>query len=625
MPEQAEDHRKQQAASGGGTPEAGQQPAQADIRPRRRWPSAIWLLPIVAVLVGLSLVVHHWLNTGPLITIRFSSAEGLAVGKTQVQYKEVVIGLVEDIELGPRGEYVLVKARINKNAAYLANEESRFWVVRPRFGLGGVSGLGTLLSGAYIGVDAGRTQDRPQTEFVGLEVPPAVTNDRQGKRFVIYAATLGSLDIGSPVYYRKVQVGRLASYQLEQDGQRVALEVFVDAPHDRLVTQDTRFWNASGVDLSLNAEGLKLNTQSLATLIAGGIGFDRVPGVGSNDAAQADSTFQLYSDQGAAFDEVGGPAFPVRMEFEQSVRGLSSGAPIEFQGIQLGNITHVGLRYDARRRRFISVVDGQIQPNRLDLDRYRARAAALGASAGGGTGGGAGTGTVAGRPAAAAQPDAARQGAASADNGLPADLQRPSFLRRLVEDGLRAQLKTANLLTGQMYVSLAFVPKAPRATMDVAILPLMLPTAQGDFDQLQGRLSNIINSLEQVPFGDIGREVRSTLRGLGELTADINSQLTPEARRTLQEVQRTLQSADATLQGLGNAAGDQAPLVQNANQTLQEINRAARSLRVLSDYLQTHPESLLRGRGDGGLEDPGGASLPMPQTTPASPAAGRRP
>ena len=235
------------------------------MRPRRRRVSVIWLLPIVAVLVGLSLVVHHWMNTGPLITIRFNSAEGLAVGKTQVQYKEVVIGTVENIDLGPRGEYVLVKARINKSAAYLANEESRFWVVRPRLGLGGVSGLGTLLSGAYIGVDAGRTQEQLRTEFVGLEVPPAVTNDRQGKRFVIYANTLGSLDIGSPVYFRKVQVGRLASYRLEEQGQRVALEVFVDAPNDTLVTQSTRFWNASGIDLSVNAEGLQLNTCLLYT------------------------------------------------------------------------------------------------------------------------------------------------------------------------------------------------------------------------------------------------------------------------------------------------------------------------------------------------------------------------
>ncbi|MFT4191734.1 MAG: MlaD family protein [Comamonas sp.] len=581
---------------------------RAEVRQRRRWPSAIWLLPVVAVLVGLSLVLHDWLNTGPLVTIRFNSAEGLAVGKTQVRYKDVVIGQVENIALGPQGEFVLVKARIRKDAAYLANQESRFWVVRPRLGLGGVSGLGTLLSGAYIGVDAGRTQDQPRTEFVGLELPPAVTNDRRGKRFVIHANTLGSLDIGSPVYFRKVQVGRLASYQLEQGGERVALEVFIDAPNDRLVTQDTRFWNASGVDLTLNSEGLKLNTQSLATLIAGGIGFDRVAGVGSSEAAQADSVFELYPDQTTAFDEIGGPSYAVRMEFEQSLRGLSPDAPIEFQGIGLGKVTQIGLRYDSQRRRFISVVDGQIQPQRLDLERYRERLARAAASSD--------EGQPEGTPASAQATPPASPAQASPDQ------LRPAFLRRLVEDGLRAQLKTANLLTGQMYVSLTFVPRAPKATLDVSRRPLLLPTAQGDFDQLQGRLSNIINSLEQVPFGDIGKELKATLASVNQFAADAGAQLTPEARKTLQQAQRTLQSADHTLQGLGNTAGDQAPLVQNANQTLQEINRAARSLRVLSDYLQTHPESLLRGRGEDGATSTPDARLPMPQqpaTTPTSP------
>ncbi|KAF1019461.1 MAG: Paraquat-inducible protein B [Paracidovorax wautersii] len=576
MPDKADqDTHREPGQAPAPAPGDGTLPRAQVVRKRRSWPSAIWLLPVVAVLVGLSLVVHNWINTGPLITIRFNSAEGLAVGKTQVQYKEVVIGMVEDIELGPRGEYVLVKARINKNAAYLANEESRFWVVRPRFGLGGVSGLGTLLSGAYIGVDAGKTQDQLRTDFVGLEVPPAVTNDRQGKRFVIHAESLGSLDIGSPVYYRNVQVGRLASYRLEQSGQRVALEVFIDAPNDQLVTQDTRFWNASGVDLSLSSEGFRLNTQSLATLVAGGLAFDRVPGTASADVAQVDSVFTLYASQDVATDDVGGPSAPMRMEFEQSVRGLAIGAPIEFQGIHLGKVTHIGLRYDSQKRRFISVVDGLVQPYRLDLDRYRAQSTA-------------------------------------SDRAELEEIHRPAFLRRMVEYGLRAQLKTGNLLTGQMYVSLGFVPKAPKATIDVAAVPLLMPTAPGDFDQLQGKLSNIISSLEQVPFGDIGRELSATLRSVNQLSNDFNAQLTPEARKTLEQAQRTLQSADATMQGLGNAAGDQAPLMQNANQTLQEINRAARSLRVLSDYLQTHPEALIRGRSETG-GDGRSANLPMPQ------------
>jgi paraquat-inducible protein B len=598
MPEQADPNKTSpQAETAASSPQLPQAEVQAA---RQRRPSAIWLLPIVAVLVGLSLVLHNWFNTGPLISIRFKSAEGLAVGKTQLKYKEVVIGMVENIELGPQGEYVLVKARLNKSASYLANQESRFWVVRPRFGLGGVTGLGTLLSGAYIDVDAGRSPNPARSEFVGLELPPAVTNDRQGKRFVIYAATLGSLDIGSPVYYRKVQVGRLASYQLQKDGQRVALEVFVDAPHDRLVTQNTRFWNASGVDLSLNAEGLKLNTESLTTLLAGGLAFDRIEGAGSSEVAQADSVFQLYATQGAANDVVAGPTYPIRMEFEQSVRGLTVGAPIEFQGIQLGNVTHVGLRYEPRQHRFISVVDGEVQPQRLDLERYNSHVAEL--------------------QALVASPG--QDGRAQRELALPPvpSGPAPAFLSRMVEFGLRAQLKTANVLTGQMYVSLVFLPKATKAKLDLSSTPLLLPTAPGDFDQLQGRISSIISSLEQVPFADIGRELHAALAHVNALAADISTQLTPQARKTLEEAQRTLQTAESAMQGLSSAASEQAPLLQNTNQTLQEISRAARSLRVLSDYLQSNPEALLRGRQETAREPQAGPALPLPQDDTAPPA-----
>ncbi|HDX8863262.1 TPA: MCE family protein [Klebsiella michiganensis] len=559
-------------------------------RMNRHLPSAIWLLPVVVVLVALSLALHSWLNTGPLITIRFNSAEGLEVGKTQVQYKEVVVGIVEDIELGEKGKYVLVKARINKNTAYLANEESRFWVVRPRFGIAGPSGLSTLLSGAYIGVDAGRTQDSPRTDFIGLEVPPAVTNDRTGKRFVIYADTLGSLDIGSPVYYRKVQVGRVASYQLEPGGQRVALEVFIDAPNDNLVTAKTRFWNASGIDLSLNAEGLKLNTQSLATLVAGGIAFGQVVRDGNTETAKADSEFRLFSDQSAAYDEIAGPSFPVRMEFEESVRGLSVNAPIEFQGLQLGKIEHIRLRYDVIRHRFISVVEGSIQPSRLLTDRPNNDL----------------TGTEA---ALTSAPGTAETGETYSYDGLPSDFRQPSFLRQLVHDGLRAQLKSGNLLTGQIYVSLAFRPETSADLLDITNTPFMLPTVQGDMEQLQTRLFNIVGSLEKVPFGEIGVSLRNTLQGTDALMKGVNTQLTPEMRKTLQDARRTLEHVSNAMEGLDG----EAPLMQNASQTLQEVNRAARSLRILSDDLQAHPESLIQGRKSG-IQPTKKSELPVPDS-----------
>src|SRR5690606_33014867 len=224
-------------------------------RKKQRRISWIWLVPIVALLAGLSLVVRTWMQTGPEISIQFNTAEGIEVGKTQVRYKDVVVGTVHSIRFNDDRSKVIVQAELVKDAAGLATEGTNFWVVRPRLGISGVSGLGTLLSGAYIGVDAvdgaGAATSATKFEFVGLETPPPVTHDRDGKRFVLKAHDLGSLDIGSPVYFRRINVGRVIGYELDESGNAVNVEVFIDSPNDKFVTRGARFWNASGVDLSV--------------------------------------------------------------------------------------------------------------------------------------------------------------------------------------------------------------------------------------------------------------------------------------------------------------------------------------------------------------------------------------
>ena len=242
------------------------------LRKRRTNASLIWLVPVLAAIVGASLVVSSWLQAGPDITISFESAQGLAAGKTPVKYKDVVIGKVDKIRLSGDRSHVLVKVALEKSAKAFATTGTRYWVVRPRIGLGGVSGVDTLFSGAYIGADTGDSSAE-EDEFKGLETPPAVTHGEPGKSYTLHADDLGSLDIGSPVYFRRIQVGRVVSYQLDKDGKGVSLAVFIDSPNDRFVDTDTRFWNASGVDVSLGANGLKLNAQSLATVLAGGVAF----------------------------------------------------------------------------------------------------------------------------------------------------------------------------------------------------------------------------------------------------------------------------------------------------------------------------------------------------------------
>lgn len=536
-------------------PDGEQAVSRPAITRRKHRLSWIWLVPIVAALAASSLILRTWFEAGPKITITFESAEGLAVGQTQVRYKEVNIGTVSSIRLSDDRHKVIVGADINKNAASLASEGSSFWVVRPRLGFSGVSGLGTLLSGAYIGVDA--PEGKPQsmgaskTEFEGLETPPAVTYDRPGKRFTLQADSLGSLDVGSPVHYRQIQVGRVIGYQLDEQGQKVSVQIFLDAPHDRFVKEDTRFWNASGVDISVNAEGLQVRTQSLISVAVGGIAFDTIDQ--SSPQAQPDRSYNLFESETQAKAPPDGEMFPIRMRFDQSVRGLTVGAPIDFNGITLGSVTSVALEFDRETKRFYANVNANTYPTRL--------------------------GSVYTRIAGVAPKQ---------DDGLDSG-QR--LLKAMVDNGLRAQLRTANLLTGQMYIVLAVFPNVKPVVFNPTREPAVIPTIPGSLDQLQQQITNIVDKIEKIPFDKIGSDLSATLASTTRLMNRLDKQVAPEAQAVLREARKSLTE-------LGNLVAADGSLPMNAERSMQELGRAARSLRNLADFLQTNPEALLRGRGD---------------------------
>jgi paraquat-inducible protein B len=517
---------------------------------RRRFnASLIWLVPALAALVGLSLVINAWVQAGPKITISMQSAEGLDPGKTPVKYKSVVIGRVHKIRLSSDRSHVLVMVTLDKSASAFATKGTRYWVVRPRIGLGGVSGIDTLLSGAFIGADVGDSNE-PQEDFKGLETPPAVNHGAPGRSFTLHSDDLGSLDIGSPVYFRHIQVGQVVSYKLDSNGKGVSLGIFVDGPNDRFVTTSSRFWNASGVDLTLGANGLKLNTESLATVLAGGVAFQDPPGPHDSSPAAEHATYQLYGDQATAMAPPDGEPHYIRMRFDQSVRGLVVDSPVEFLGINIGRVVSVKLDYDPRTERFPVVVGALVYPQRLGgaYQKLEALARARGEN-----------------------PDLAQ------------------LMGRLVGQGLRAQARTGNLLTGQLYVALDFIPHAPKVAFDANAKPLSIPTAPGSFDKLQEQLSDIVDKVDKVPFDSIGRNLDQTLAALHVTLGQVNGKTLPQLDSTLQGVSKTMGTANDALSG-------DSPLQQNLDGTLQELQRMARSLRVLTDYLGSHPEALIRGR-----------------------------
>lgn len=534
------------------TPGGSSDPAplpEPDVRRRRKFRvSAVWLVPLVAILVGLGLVVRSQLARGPTIRISFDSATWLTAGKTEVRYKNVPMGQVIALRLDKNFDRVIATVELRRSAARLARADTRFWIVRPHVDLRGVSGLGTLLSGTYIGVDVGHSTQR-QTSFVGLEEPPAVTSTQHGRRYRLVAQDIGSLNVGAPVYYRRFNVGRVTGEHLDADGDAAQIDIFVRAPYDKLVKNSTRFWNASGVNVSLGASGFKLDTQSLVSILMGGVAFGQQPDETDVAIAADDQAFTLYATEAAAMAPFSGPGRTVRMRFDSSVRGLAVGAEVDFHGIDFGHVTALNLHYDPAHATFYTDVDAVVFPDRLGT----------------------------------AEPIVEQLAKTSAVGH-----DRPVAL--LVSKGLRAQLRTANLLSGQLYIALEMMPRAKAVALDVERSPIVIPTVPGSLEQLQEQIGQIVAKLNALPVDRIGKETLATLASTRALVEGLNTQLTPQAASTLAELQKTLAAAQAGL------VSPRSPLQENTAQTLQQLRAMAQSLTQLADFLQRHPEALIRGR-----------------------------
>ncbi|AIL61628.1 PqiB family protein [Pseudomonas alkylphenolica] len=525
-------------------------PGPSTVKTRRFNVSLVWIVPIVAVLVGISLVVHNWLQQGPTIQITFKTGEGLTANKTEVKYRNVVIGHVTTVELSHDQKSVTATVNLVKQADNFTREDSTFWVVRPRIGAGGISGIDTLLSGDFIGADAGQSNSRAKV-FKGLEMPPPITYGEPGKRFTLHTDDLGSLGVGSPVYYRKIPVGQVVAYELSKDGKGVDIEVFVHSPNDEFVTDNTRFWNASGIDVEVGANGFAVRTESLSSLLVGGIAF-RAPQFNPDDqVASENKVFELFEDEKTALAPPSGKPQYLALRFDQALRGLRVGAPVEFLGVEIGRVVSVNLDFDVEQRSFPVNVGIVIYPQRLG----RAHTKLL--------------------KALRHNPD---------DENAAAQV-----LGTFIDNGLRAQARSGNLLTGQLYIALDFDPKAPKVVFDPNARPITIPTVPGSLEQLQEQFQAMVERINRLPIERIANNLDANLVEMRKGLAQFNSRTLPGVQGTLQEVSKTLQSANSTL-------ADDSPQREQLTQTLDELGRMSRSLRELADYLGRNPESLLRGR-----------------------------
>lgn len=505
---------------------------ESNIQPRSKF-SIVWLVPLVAILIGAWIGFKAWSEMGPMITITFKTADGLEAGKTKIKYKNVEIGVVKSIRINHKTEDIIVKAEMVNDMKSFLTDKTRFWVVRARINASGVSGLDTLLSGAYVGIDL-NADGKKTRKFKGLEIPPVITGKMAGKHFILHTKDLASIERDVPIYYRKFSVGSVEDFKLDDDGESVTVRVFIKAPFDKWVNKTTKFWNASGIDFSLGADGIEVETESLVSILIGGIAFESSDLTTEITVAENNSEFELYKDRKAALKKEYKIGKQYVLIFSESVRGLSIGAPVDFRGLQVGEVTDIQLSYDAVNKK-ITV------PVKITLDY--------------------------GRIVVKGNDEAVRKFASN----------RESRTDYFIKQGLRGQLQTGSPLTGSLYVSLDFFPDAKPFVIDWNTELTEFPTEPGTMEGLKLHLSSILQKVD-----DMMTQVK-------ELSYKLNHNLEPELSGTLKRAESTLVTIQDTLK-------NDSPLQQDLQIALREFTKAARSIKTLTDYLERHPESLIQGK-----------------------------
>jgi paraquat-inducible protein B len=530
-------------------------------RPKGFRISVVWIIPILAAVVASGIAIQRIRNAGPTIYIVVKVASGIEAGKTFIKYKDVTIGQVTKVELSDDYTQVLVTAEIAKHAAGLMVEDAKFWVVQPTVNLSGVSGLSTLLSGQFIGFQAG-TAKKPGRHFTALEVPPVIT-DQPGLRLELKANSLGSIGNGAPIYYRSVAVGEVEGYTLAADGKSIDATLFINAPYDKYVTSGTRFWNASGIDVSLGANGVEIRTESIIAVLVGGLAFDVPDFQPPGGPVAAGTQFSLYPTRLSAMTQPDAVEKHFVLYFNESLRGLSVGAPVTLFGLTVGRVAEVGLTYEAKTLTVRPRVLITYYPERLS---------------------------------ASLSPK--ERGVSGIDPSTLSAEARNRLLRHLVEDkGLRAELETGSLITGEQYVALQYVANSPKPNIDWSRDPLELPVASGGLATIEAKLNNILTKIDSMPLGAMGANVDKTMATLNQtlkeadtLISRVDAQLVPEGTKTLEALHRAIDGADRSF------IGKDASTPQDLHDMLQELTDTARAVRVFVQYLQQHPSALIRGK-----------------------------
>jgi paraquat-inducible protein B len=511
---------------------------------RRPHVSFVWLVPLVAAIIAAYLGYRTVLQEGPTLTVTFTSADDIVAGQTQVKYKAVALGTVESVALSNDNRQVVVRVRMNNVGARFLTSHARFWVVRPNFTLSNLSGLSTLVSGPYIAVDPGLPGGHFQDHFTGLEGPPGVRSDEPGQTYRLRTASIGSLAAGSPVFYRDIVVGEVLGYDIGNGLGPVTVNIFVRAPFDHLVRPQSHFWKSSGITAQLQNGAFHIEFQSLRAIIAGGVTFD-LPQEGAKSTPSPDNAvFTLYNSREDATSAGYQNQIPVVAYFTSSVAGLTPGAPVDVLGIQIGVVKSVKLIIDPHAGKAKVRVFMNIQPERVQQAEQ-----------------------------------------------FPKNLSPDQVLQTMVNQGLRARLDTVSYVTGQKEITFAWVTGAKPVQLAKEGNALVIPSQSGGLDDVINSVASLSSSLSKVDFDKLSNNLNKLLTSANRTLSN------PQLEQALMQLNKTLRNANGTLQTVQQTYGDDSNFQRNLQQLMNEADDALRSIKLLANYLNLHPQALLLGRG----------------------------
>lgn len=557
-----------------------QSPLQAKVRKISQW-SPIWIVPVAAILIGSWMLFHSLNNQGAVVTLLASNAEGLVAGKTQIKSRSVDVGKVISVELSQDLKQVVIRARMNPGTDALLNDESQLWVVKPTVGRAGVSGLSTLLSGAYIELQPGKSSSN-KVFFQLLESPPLAPPDAPGIRITLSSNDAAALAVGDPVLYRGYEVGSVERSEFDMKQRLMRYQLFIRAPYNALVTENVRFWKASGMALDMSAEGVRIEMASVTTLLGGGVTFDVLEGWPQGEPAAANSEFALFTNKKSIQEGLYRERLEYLLFFDESIRGLTAGAPVEYKGVRIGTVASVP--YFFKMKNPLQIAFNKGIPVLIHIESGRLY-----------------------------------------DNLTLTQLSQE--LASAVSRGLVAVLKTGNLLTGGLYIDLhqqeqagaaaspsalnntASSPDTADTTVQVTALTVdsipefagykTLPTARSGLGHIEQKVLQALDKVNNLPVEQVLADSSATLQATQQLMQQ-SQQLVktleqlagqPQTQQMPAELNKTLTELRKTLVGLSPGS----PVYERINSNLQSMDKVLRDLQPVVQTLNQQSNALVLG------------------------------